>query len=91
MQLTIRMPDEYGEKIAALARKMGLKKSDIARLALKQFIEENLGEKQKFTNLTATYRIFVSHIVARVCMHMCPTKAGLFRTVQCARVFLPVS
>ena len=42
MQLTIRVPDEYGEKIAALAEMMGLKKSDIARLAVKQFIEENL-------------------------------------------------
>ncbi len=42
MQLTIRMPDEYKEKIAALAEMMGLKKSDVARMALKTFIEENL-------------------------------------------------
>jgi hypothetical protein len=41
MQLTIRMPQEYNEKIEILARKMGLKKSDIERLALKEFIEEN--------------------------------------------------
>ena len=46
MQLTIRMPDEYGEKIKVLAEKMGLKKSDIARLALKQFVEESLGNDQ---------------------------------------------
>ena len=39
MQFTIRMPDEYGEKIALLAEKMGLKKSDIARIALKKFVE----------------------------------------------------
>jgi predicted transcriptional regulator len=42
MQLTIRMPQEYNEKIEILAEKMGLKKSDIARLALKEFIEENI-------------------------------------------------
>jgi predicted transcriptional regulator len=42
MQLTIRMPQEFNEKIEILAEKMGLKKSDIARLALKEFIEENL-------------------------------------------------
>ncbi len=41
MQLTIRMPQEYKEKIEVLAERMGLKKSDIARLALKEFIEEN--------------------------------------------------
>jgi len=46
MQLTVRMSDEYGEKIAVLAEKMGLKKSDIARLALKQFVEENLDNNQ---------------------------------------------
>ncbi len=42
MQLTIRMPQEYKEKIEILAERMGLKKSDIARLALKDFIDENL-------------------------------------------------
>ena len=46
MQFTIRMPDEYGEKVEGLAKKMGLKKSDIARMALKQFIEENLNKDQ---------------------------------------------
>ncbi|MBE9581936.1 MAG: hypothetical protein IMF18_09990 [Proteobacteria bacterium] len=46
MQFTVRMPNEYGEKIAMLADKMGLKKSDIARLALKQFVEENLDRDQ---------------------------------------------
>ncbi|MBW2000766.1 MAG: CopG family transcriptional regulator [Deltaproteobacteria bacterium] len=44
VQLTIRMPDEYKEKIDSLAKKMGLKKSDVARMALKHFIEENLGD-----------------------------------------------
>ncbi len=46
MQFTVRMTDEYDEKIALLADKMALKKSDIARLALKQFLEENLGRDQ---------------------------------------------
>ena len=46
MQLTVRMPDEYGEKIAVLAKKIGLKRSDIACLALKQFVDENLDYNQ---------------------------------------------
>jgi len=41
------MPDEYREKIEVLAQKMGLKKSDIARVALKKFIEENIDEDQR--------------------------------------------
>jgi len=36
------MSQEYKEKLETLAQRMGLKKSDIARLALKAFIEENL-------------------------------------------------
>ena len=35
MQLTVRVPNEYGEKIVVLAEMMGLKKSDIARLGIK--------------------------------------------------------
>ena len=46
MQLTIRMNDEYKGKIEMLAKEMGLKKSDIARLALKRFIEENIDNEQ---------------------------------------------
>jgi hypothetical protein len=38
MQLTIRLPDEYGLHIERLVREMGLKKSDVARLAIKEFI-----------------------------------------------------
>jgi hypothetical protein len=41
MQLTIRMPDEYDEKINKIAHTMGLKKSDIARLAIKEYIAKN--------------------------------------------------
>jgi hypothetical protein len=46
MQLTVRMPDEYRGKIEMLAEEMGLKKSDITRLALKRFIEENMDNEQ---------------------------------------------
>jgi metal-responsive CopG/Arc/MetJ family transcriptional regulator len=41
MQLTVRMPDEYTEKLNGLSKKMGLKKSDIVRLALKRFLDED--------------------------------------------------
>ena len=41
MQMTIRIPDEYEKKVARIGKKMGLKRSDIFRLAIKQFIEEN--------------------------------------------------
>lgn len=38
-QLTIRMPKEHLLQIVQIAEKMGLKKSDITRLAIKHFIE----------------------------------------------------
>ena len=41
MQLTIRMPDEHLFKIEKLAKHMGLKKSDIARMAIKKYISDN--------------------------------------------------
>lgn len=44
MQMTIRIPDEYKEKIRILAQRMGLKRSDIARLALRKFIDENIND-----------------------------------------------
>lgn len=47
MQLTVRLPDEYKDKIDMLVDKMGLKRSDIIRIALKQFIEENLRRDQR--------------------------------------------
>jgi len=47
MQLTIRIPDEYLSRIDTLTKKMGLKKSDIARLALKEFLDENSTEEEK--------------------------------------------
>ncbi len=41
MQLTIRMPDEHYFQIEKLAQKLGLKKSDVARMALKKYLNEN--------------------------------------------------
>jgi len=40
MQLTIRMPDDQINKIEHIAKKLGLKKSDVTRMAIKKFIEE---------------------------------------------------
>lgn len=47
MQFTVRLPDDYKEKVSAAAKKMGLKKSDIARLALMEFLDENIGKDSK--------------------------------------------
>ncbi len=40
MQITVRMPDVYLSKLESIAVKMGLKKSDVTRMAIKRFIEE---------------------------------------------------
>lgn len=40
MQLTIRMPDEQMVRIEQVARQMGLKKSDVTRIAINKFIED---------------------------------------------------
>lgn len=39
MQLTIRLPDEQMNRINQIAQQMGLKRSDVTRIALKQFID----------------------------------------------------
>ncbi|MFP4195059.1 MAG: hypothetical protein ACLFRO_08970 [Desulfobacterales bacterium] len=39
MQMTIRMPDEYKSRIDEIINKTGLKKSDIARMAIKNFLD----------------------------------------------------
>lgn len=44
MQLTIRTSDEVDLKIKQIAKNMGLKKSDVARMALKKFTDEYLSE-----------------------------------------------
>ena len=46
MQITVRMPDEIGEKIEALSKRMGLKRSDVVRLALRQFTEEDASDQK---------------------------------------------
>ena len=44
MQLTIRLPDEQMVRIDQIARKMGLKKSDVTRMAINKFVEDFGGE-----------------------------------------------
>jgi len=44
MQLTIRVPDEQMVRIDQIARKMGLKKSDVTRMAINKFVEDFGGE-----------------------------------------------
>ncbi|WP_045220544.1 ribbon-helix-helix protein, CopG family [Desulfonatronum thioautotrophicum] len=39
MQMTIRVPDEFMEQVNHISLRTGLKKSDIARLAIKDFLE----------------------------------------------------
>ena len=39
MQLTVRMADEQMLRIENIAKKMGLKKSDVTRMAIRKFIE----------------------------------------------------
>ncbi len=47
MQLTVRMPDDYTAKLDNLSNKLGLKRSDIVRLALKQFLGEDSEKNPK--------------------------------------------
>ncbi len=64
MQLTIRMPDEYGDKINRIAQIMGLKKSDIARLAIKEYITKNedIGQKKPYQKIEHLIGIAESNI-----------------------------
>ena len=39
-QLTVRLTDELEEQVEALARKLNRKRSDVVRLALERFIQE---------------------------------------------------
>jgi metal-responsive CopG/Arc/MetJ family transcriptional regulator len=45
-QLTIRMPEEYFFKIEQIAKSSGLKKSDIARMAIQKFLKEYSNEEE---------------------------------------------
>lgn len=48
MQLTIRVSDEHMREIEEIARKMGLKKSDVARMAIKEFVEQHAGPENGY-------------------------------------------
>jgi len=52
MQLTIRMPDEQMPQIEHIAKEMGLKKSDVTRMAIRKFIEEYIGEEKEMKPYT---------------------------------------
>lgn len=43
MQLTIRVPDEQMARIVQIASQLGLKKSDVARMAINKFVEDFRG------------------------------------------------
>ena len=45
-QLTVRLTNELEERVEALARKLHRKRSDVVRLALERFIQEE-GEAQE--------------------------------------------
>jgi len=47
MQLTIRTSDEITLKIEQIAKSMGLKKSDVTRMALKKFTDDYLNETKE--------------------------------------------
>jgi hypothetical protein len=47
VQITVRVPDEDGEKIDLLSKQLGLKKSDIIRLAIRRFAEENFPANER--------------------------------------------
>jgi hypothetical protein len=59
MQLTIRMPDEQMSRIELIAKKLGLKKSDVTRMAIKKFIEE-------YDDITAKPYAKVKHLLGVV-------------------------
>jgi antitoxin component of RelBE/YafQ-DinJ toxin-antitoxin module len=51
MQLTIRASDDLMSKIEKIAKEMGLKKSDVTRIALAKFADEytlKIGEQKPF-------------------------------------------
>lgn len=39
-QLTVRITDELEERVAALARKLNRKRSDVVRIAIERYIQE---------------------------------------------------
>jgi len=48
VQLTVRMPEEYAETLARISKKLGLKRSDVVRMAIKTFLEgHEVGQEQR--------------------------------------------
>ena len=45
-QLTVRLPDTLEKDVAMLARKFRLKRSDIVRIAIERFVQQNAGEEE---------------------------------------------
>ena len=39
MQITVRMPNEYKSKLDQVSKGLGIRRSDVIRLAMKQFFE----------------------------------------------------
>jgi len=46
-QLSIRLPEELHRKISSLAEELGLKRSDVVRMALQRFVEGIRKEKPR--------------------------------------------
>jgi hypothetical protein len=44
MQLTIRIPEEQMRRIELIAKQMGLKKTDVTRMAINRFLEDYTGD-----------------------------------------------
>ena len=57
MQITIRMPDKYGKILEQLSKKTGLRRTDIIRLAMRQFLEGNPEANDRYP-----YRV-VNHLL----------------------------
>jgi hypothetical protein len=47
MQLTIRVPEEQMVKIALIAKELGLKKTDVTRMAINRFLSDYEGTEKK--------------------------------------------
>jgi metal-responsive CopG/Arc/MetJ family transcriptional regulator len=45
-QLTIRLPDDLGEDLIVLTKRLRLKRSDIVRIALEKFVGEFKGDDE---------------------------------------------
>lgn len=77
MQMTIRLPEDDKKRIDALVRKTGLKQSDIARLAIKHFLEnletENRDEERpadRAKDLIGAARSGISDLGSRHRFHL---------------------